>query len=210
LVVACAVASICVLALRWRCLLILDTILPPLRSIICPTLRFDSTRVPCSCSPVQTQQVIHIPPRINPNPLCQPPGPPPGGLPAHPLRLCTPTHTHPVPHAARNPTPRALDLQRLAVARTPNQKRFTQFIRVERHAPRLCAIAIAIAIRIRRRGRGARGVGRRTRGRARSALGRRETHPDDPPAAAGLARSLNLVEGAPCRSHCGQDLRVDV
>ena len=82
--------------------------------------------------PIQTQQLVHIPPRINPNPLGQPLGPPPRRTPTHPLipRRTPASHTKPTPHATRKAT-RALRTVRCRIPRPPHQKRFTQLVGIE-------------------------------------------------------------------------------
>lgn len=134
--------------------------------------------------PIQTQQVLHIPPRINPNPLAQSLGPPPRSLPSHPRTLARPSHAHRAPHPTCKPSRRrALFARTLCIPRLPHKECFSQLVCVELHRRIGCVSGSGVFS----------GCGVRWR----------QTHPDDPPSARGFARSLDFGEVAACAGDRG-------
>lgn len=154
-------------------------------------------------SPVQTQQLIHIAPCINANPLGEPLRPPPRGGTTHALALRAETHA--APHAAGDAAAGALGGAGLGVAGAAHEKGLAQLVCVEGGAVGVGGAAVGVggaavgaAVSVAVVGTGARDV----RGR--------EAQPDEPPAAGGLAGALDVCAGAAGGEEGGEELGVDV
>jgi hypothetical protein len=129
-----------------------------------------------SSSPVQTQQFLHISSRIDSNSFSNSPlGSPTCRCTTHPLVMHSTAYAHRAPHAAREPTSRALHCRGRSVASSSNQKRFSQLIGVELNG--------------RVAGVGCFGV------LFHASLRGREAHPHDPPAATCLTCAFDFGEG---------------